>query len=70
MVHFDVRNLGEFKEKLNKNGVQQEEIIMPKAWVVYLCSELEMMQSSSILLATNYGAVNAKTINIFTPVTA
>jgi len=69
MVHCDVRNLGEIKRGLNKNAVQQGEVILPKAWVVYLYSELGMMDSSSISLATNYSAANANTINIFTPVT-
>jgi len=69
MVHCDVRNLGEIKRGLNKNAVQQGEVILPKAWVVYLYSELGMMDSSSISLATNYSAANANTINIFIPVT-
>jgi len=40
--------------------VQHEAVIVPEAWAVYLYSELGMMKSPSILLATNYSAVNAK----------
>jgi len=70
MIHSDVWKLGESKRKGDRNSVQQEAVILPKAWVVYLYSELGMMKLPSILLATNYGAVNANTINTFIQVTA
>ena len=70
MIHSDVWKLDESKIKGDRNAVQQGAVILSKASVVYLISELGMMEGSSILLATNYSAVNTNTINIFTLVTA